>query len=378
MRSSRALVRGDARREPKRTLVGYALAFADIVAIIVAVDLRYLVPSPVWIERHYSNGYYPHIDGAIRGIFQPLPFSVGDALIIVLLVTLALWLFDTTRDALRRRKPAVIVAALLRTAALLALVFIWFTVAWGYSYDRVPAASKIIVDNARTNEDSVAKFADRVVDELNANAEAAHGVTVPTVSQMGTRLAPTFGAAIHRLGDDASFAAPPIKPTIFQLLMVASGSDGFMDPWTHELNVDATLSAYERPAVYAHEWAHLAGFADESEANLIAVLACTNSDDPLFRYSGWLLTWFNLPSNVHVTHELSALAAGDVEAIRKRYARQTNPTVARAQRTAYNAYLHANRVKAGYASYEYFIRWLTGAHFDKDGLPLVRPRTGAG
>jgi hypothetical protein len=40
--------------------------------------------------------------------------------------------------------------------------------------------------------------------------------------------------------------------------------------------------------------------------------------------------------------------------------------------------LHANRVKAGYASYEYFIRWLTGAHFDENGLPLVRARTRSG
>ena len=30
----------------------------------------------------------------------------------------------------------------------------------------------------------------------------------------------------------------------------------------------------ERPFVIAHEWGHLAGFADESEANFIAWLAC--------------------------------------------------------------------------------------------------------
>jgi Protein of unknown function (DUF3810) len=356
----------------------YALMLADLAAIFVAVDMRFFVPTPIWIERHYSNGYYPHIDAVLRSFAQPLPFSLGDALGVVFVVTLGTWLFDTTRDAFRRRRFGKIGVAALRICSVLALIFIWFMVAWGYNYGRVPAASKIIVDNSRTNEDSVAAFADRVVDELDANAEAAHAVKVPSVAEMGAGLAPTFEAAIHRLGDEASYSAPPIKPTVFQLVMTASGSDGFMDPWTHELNVDATLSPYERPAIYAHEWAHMAGFADESEANLIAVLACTNSSDPLFRYSGWLLTLFNLPSNVKITHRLSELAASDIEAIRRRYARQTNPTVARAQRTAYNAYLHANRVKAGYASYEYFIRWLTGAHFDENGLPLVRSRTKSG
>jgi len=356
----------------------YALMLADLAAIFVAVDMRFFAPAPAWIERHYSNGYYPHIDTALRSVAQPLPFSAGDALAIVFVVTLGTWLFDTTRDAFRRRAFGKIGVAGLRICGLLALIFMWFMVAWGYSYGRIPATAKIIVDNGRTNEDSVAAFADRVIDELNSNADAAHAERVPSVAEMGARLGPTFEAAIHRLGDDASYSAPPIKPTIFQLFMTASGSDGFMDPLTHELNVDATLSPYERPAIYAHEWGHMAGFADESEANLIAVLACTNSSDPLFRYSGWLLTLFNLPSNVHVTHRLSALAASDIDAIRRRYARQTNPTVAHAQRTAYNAYLHANRVKAGYASYEYFIRWLTGAHFDENGLPLVRARTRSG
>lgn len=356
----------------------YALLVADFAAIFVAIDMRVISPSPAWIERHYSNGYYPHIDEAIRSVSQPLPFSLGDALLIVLLVTLATWLTDTVRNAVRRRKPEVAGPTFLRICAVLALVFIWFMVGWGYSYDRIPAARKIVVDNSRTNEDSVAAFAEHVVDELNANTEAAHGAVPLSVAAMGARLQPTFEAAIRRLGDDAAFAAPPIKPTIFQLVMTSSGSDGFMDPWTHELNVDATLSAFERPAIYAHEWAHLAGFADESEANFIAVLACTNASDPSLRYSGWLLTWFNLPSNVRPTHRASPLVAADIEAIRKRYERQVNPTVARAQRTAYNAYLHANRVKAGYASYEYFIRWLTGARFDKEGLPLVRARTKAG
>ena len=356
----------------------YALMLADLAAIFVAVDMRFFVPTPFWIERHYSNGYYPHIDAVLRSFAQPLPFSLGDALAVVFVVTLGTWLFDTTRDAFRRRRLGKIAVAGLRICSILAVIFIWFMIAWGYNYGRVPAASKIIVDNSRTNEDSVAAFADRVVDELDANAEAAHAVKVPSVAEMGAGLTPTFEAAIHRLGDEASYSAPPIKPTVFQLVMTASGSDGFMDPWTHELNVDATLSPYERPAIYAHEWAHMAGFADESEANFIAVLACTNSSDPLFRYSGWLLTLFNLPSNVKITHRLSELAASDIEALRRRYARQTNPTVARAQRTAYNAYLHANRVKAGYASYEYFIRWLTGAHFDEKGLPLVRSRTRSG
>lgn len=37
-----------------------------------------------------------------------------------------------------------------------------------------------------------------------------------------------------------------------------------------------------------HEFAHLKGFMQEDEANLIGYLACINSDDAFFRYSGYM------------------------------------------------------------------------------------------
>ena len=38
--------------------------------------------------------------------------------------------------------------------------------------------------------------------------------------------------------------------------------------------------------VAAHEWAHLAGYADESEANFVGWLTCARASDAA-RYSGW-------------------------------------------------------------------------------------------
>ena len=46
------------------------------------------------------------------------------------------------------------------------------------------------------------------------------------------------------------------------------------DPFFLETLLAPDLLDVERPFVIAHEWGHLAGFADESEANFIAWLAC--------------------------------------------------------------------------------------------------------
>ena len=340
----------------------------DIVAIGLAFAIRFLQPPPRWIEEHYSNGAYPAIDRIVRSLTGPLPFCLGDVLFVIAVVWLLRYVILTLPRA--RVDLLALPRLALRLVAVASALFVWFMLSWGYGYSRVPLADKIVVHNERTNEDTVSRFADRVVDELSRSASAAHRERIDDRT-VALRLQPSFEAAIARLGDVASFAPPHVKPTVFQPLMQLSATSGFTDPWTHEINVDAGAFAFERPAYYAHEWAHIAGFTDEAEANFISVLACTNSHDPLLVYAGWLLVWFNMPSDVHVTHRISRLAYADIAAIRARVLRHMNRSVQHVQQVAYDKYLKSNRVKAGYDSYRLFIRWMTGADFDADGLPRV-------
>ncbi|MDQ2857658.1 MAG: DUF3810 domain-containing protein [Candidatus Eremiobacteraeota bacterium] len=342
----------------------------DAGAVLAALAVRYAMPSPDWIERYYSNGVYPLVDVLVRGLTQRLPFCLGDVLFVAALGWLVrYWIVTLRRE--RRKRRAVLVRLVPRTIAAACVIFIWFMFAWAYNYGRIPLASKIPVHTERTDEDSVAALADRVVDRLSALAAPAHRSRDGDAASVA-RLQPSFEATIARLGDRSGFEPPRVKPTLFQRMLQASATTGFTDPWTHEVNLDAGALRFERPAIYAHEWAHVAGFADESEANFISVIACTTSGDPLLAYSGWLLVWFNLPPGVRVTHRISARAYADIQAIRARFVRNVNPNVERATRVAYDRYLKSNRVKAGYASYRLFVRWMTGADFDRYGLPVVR------
>lgn len=341
----------------------------DITVLLVAVAVKLLQPAPAWVERHYSNGFYPPFDRFVRFFTQAVPLCVGDVLLGLALALLAAGWFRALSGSRRGRGERAGRMAF-HTVATLGAIFIWFMLSWAFNYQRIPLADKIPVHNARTNEASVNAYGDRVVDELSRYVAPAHRETL-TDAQAGALLVPTFTATIARLGDRAAFAPPRIKPTIFQPYFQMSGTTGFTDPWTHEVNLDASAPRFERPAIFAHEWAHVSGFADESEANFISVIACTTSTDPLLRYSGWILIWSNLGSNVHVTHRLSRLAYADLKAIRDYYERHVNKGVARASQAAYDSYLKGNHVKAGYASYHLFVRWLTGADFDKSGLPIV-------
>jgi hypothetical protein len=344
--------------------------FFDAFALAAALAVKLIVPSSAWIEDHYANGAYPHIDRAVRALTGPVPFCVGDVLFFAALLWLARYWFVTLRRARGGRLRAAARAAL-RTLAAAAFVFVWFECSWAYNYSRIPVAEKLVLHRERTDEDSVARFADRAIDELSRWAPAAHRERLDDAA-LARRLQPRFEATIHRLGDVAAFAPPRVKPTVFQPMMQLSATSGFTDPWTHEVNLNASTFPVERPALYAHEWSHVAGFADESEANFISAVTCTGSRDPLLAYSGWILVYFNLPANVRITHRISRLAYGDLIAIHDRYVREANRQVAQAQRVAYDRYLKSNHVKAGYASYELFIQLMTAADFDRDGLPVVR------
>ena len=55
-----------------------------------------------------------------------------------------------------------------------------------------------------------------------------------------------------------------------------------------EANYNDVMGIMKKPATMCHELAHIRGYIYEDEANFIAFLACVESDDAAFQYSGYL------------------------------------------------------------------------------------------
>jgi hypothetical protein len=64
---------------------------------------------------------------------------------------------------------------------------------------------------------------------------------------------------------------------------------GIYFPFTGESYLDPSLHALEKPFTIAHEMAHSYGVTDEGEANFIAWVICTRSEEPILRYAAHLL-----------------------------------------------------------------------------------------
>jgi hypothetical protein len=151
------------------------------------------------------------------------------------------------------------------------------------------------------------------------------------------------------------------------------------DPFFLETLVASDVLPFEQPHVIAHEWSHLAGIADEGEANFVGWLACVHGA-PAHRYSGWLFLYQQmLPSLARSDRATiaAALAAGpraDLEASRERYLRNVNPRVSWAGWRMYDSYLRANRVESGAASYAEVVQLVLGVEFAGDWQPVKRLR----
>ena len=68
------------------------------------------------------------------------------------------------------------------------------------------------------------------------------------------------------------------KRSLLGLYFRWAAIDGMTDPFFLEMIVNPDVLPVERPFVVAHEWAHLAGYAEESEANFVAWLTCAHGD----------------------------------------------------------------------------------------------------
>jgi Protein of unknown function (DUF3810) len=129
------------------------------------------------------------------------------------------------------------------------------------------------------------------------------------------------------------------------------------------LNPD--LTPPERPAVLAHEWAHLAGFAPEDDASFVGILAAMRADDGA-RYSAWLTLAFDATNQLPRTDRqrlLDKLDEGpkrDQQAIFDRLKMRIEP-VEQVSWQTYDRYLKSQGVAEGVGSYSRVVQLLVGS-----------------
>jgi hypothetical protein len=337
--------------------------------IIALAGLAAIVPlSPTAVESWYSRGAYPIIQRTITPLSNLVPIALLDIAALSLAAIL-------TVVFLRRYLAVGLARALTRIAATLitltAVIFLCFLAMWGLNYRRLPLESKLTYDASRVTRDSALLLGRHALGEVNALHAAAYDAAAA-----GPTLEAAFAAAEQRLGHHRQTVTGRAKRSALERYFRAAAIDGMTDPFFLEIIINPDTLPFERPFVLAHEWAHLAGYANEAEANFVAWLACSEGG-PMARYSGWLAIFEHVAASLPRADRV-ALASGlgpgprqDLDAAARRYATAT-PVVRAAAREVYDGYLRANRVSDGVANYSAVIRLMLGAGLTSGERPTLR------
>ena len=348
------------------------------VTLLTFAVLGALAPLPPrFVEQWFSTSIYPAIQHIVTPLSNSVPFAVFDVLCGAAAIVTSAVLIRAIRTARRSRSARPLGRALGLLLIGGAGVYLWFLLFWGLNYRRVPMTERLRVEAGGPAAAAVVQLGRNAATQLNELHDEAHAI--------GWRNQPMEDAALRRGFDeiqralsDAPSAVPGrLKQTIFGPYFRWSGVDGMVNPFGLEVLANPDLLPFERPFVAAHEWAHLAGYADEAEASFVGWLACLRGGAAA-RYSAWLLMYWQVNAELSQAERASlatALAPGpraDIDAIVARIRRGQWPLLRNASWQLYDQYLKANRVEEGVRSYGLVVTLILRAEFDDGWIPVRR------
>jgi hypothetical protein len=362
------------------TTLSCLISSKRIMVVVLAAVLAWLPTPSGIVERVYSTWGYAALQRVLTALSNRVPFALFDVLIFVVVGG---WVALAVRDGTRRgpeTRGSLLRAAgriSARTIVWAAGLYLMFLLVWGLNYRRTTLEEKLSFDDRAVTRGAARTLALMAAERLNGLHAAAHAAGWPAPGAIDPSLAEALARADRAIGGRGTMTPGRPKATILDWYFRRTATEGMTDPFFLETLISTSLLPFERPFVVAHEWSHLAGIAQEGEANFLAWLACVNASPPA-QYSGWLFLYSELvaaldePGRAEVRSSLETGPRADLAAIRERVQREIDPRLAAAGRRVYDRYLKANRVEEGVESYGQVVKLVLGVRFRAGWVPQLR------
>ena len=292
-----------------------------------------------------------------------VPFSISEVLLYVLLLLLlgtgARLIFLKIRGRLERGAASRWGRSVLLTGTVL---FFLYMLNCGVNYYRnsfaettgIQADAYTVRELARTCE-----WLTREVNQYASQVERDEEGLAKIDNQVGDKAAEAMEAAGERYPGLSGYYPNP-KGLLNPWLLSVQQLSGIYAPFTIEANYNTAMTDYNLPFTACHELSHLRGFMREEEANFIAFLACRESEEPEFQYSGSLLGWINCMNVLYqadyqtweeIHDKICPEVKADLAANNEFWA-QYDGRVAEVADQVNDNYLKANGQEAGVQSYD--------------------------
>lgn len=342
-----------------------------LLVLLSLITLTKLIPLWGFI---YTTRIYPIIGSLLSPISGLFPFAVGDIFIALSIVWVIFYpIYEIKwRKQLAKRffflaakrgcypKKKVVFG---RVAEYLLWVYAWFYIAWGLNYSQPNIYCRTGMKSVEVSEAKFREFAYRYADSINYLSEEFNGMVDDGLkNRVRDAVLKGYNEIGAKEGINAPFNQHPhAKTMLFTPLSSMSGVTGSMGPFFCEFTLNGDIRPHDYPAIYAHEFAHLLGIANEGEANFYSYIVCTASSDKAVKFSGYYHIFFHVLRNVfdilgekegekflkYIRPEIIQLAKSD----RNYWLSKRCKVLDAAQDFIFDLYLRGNHVSEGRKSY---------------------------
>jgi hypothetical protein len=352
-----------------------------ILLIILSILIKWASWYPDWVEKNYSQGFFPWIAKAQRFLFGWIPFSIGDIFYGFLTLLILVKTFQFFKAIIKKRfTRQYFKSGLQQFIFFFLFIYVFFNLFWGLNYDRKGIAYQLKLDVKPYTLADLDTLATVILDRTNYYAKFVSEAQRDSFNKK-SRLFSSAQEAFDALGKKYSFlnySTKSIKASIYSYLGNYLGFQGYYNPFSGEGQVNTTIPRFLEPYVTTHEIAHQLGYAKESEANFVGFLACRSYESNAFRYSTYYDMYNYTVGEIFLRD--TALAkkfqekrhpqlVKDVKEYKDFYRRYHN-FVQDIVMWGYGNFLKANNQPAGKRSYNEVVAWLI-AYYKKFGTDAL-------
>ena len=340
----------------------YNGVFRDLMAVIVFGILTAIL---IWVGKNnpefIADTYLPYSRAAadiLSKITGFVPFSIAEIILYLVVIGMT---FSMIRLIFRlitgpRRIYGLIkfITGWAVTAA--GLVFLFYAL-WGLNYYTPPLAERMALSvkdrSSRELYELCIVLADNA-NELAGEVERGADNKIPDIKFIRTaeQVAKDFSAVTGRKETRSKYILAS-KPFSYTQIT------GVFAYLTGECNINQNSTSAALPFTMAHEMSHRYGIAPEDEANFFAFYVTHQSDDPLVKYSGYMMALLYCQNKLYSSSKTlfrdlrgtySDLLADDFDQYIKHWA-QYDGKVAEKATAVNNTYLQAQGQQDGVKSY---------------------------
>lgn len=291
------------RKETKKIISPFA-CLSVIIFIIIGI---------VYLLTDFYPTFADLVNSTVSHSFRIMMASVGEmfpfSLLEALIACLPLILFAVIYRAVKVFSNFNLrIRLIINLLAVVLIIYSGHILALGIAHNTTPIDERMYLSTVEVSEENLTETLTDLVDEINSlsdqvdrdeNGVFTHGYSYSEISDNVSAYYSSFAEQYGLPGGYKSTA----KGVRVSAVMSYLGITGIYSYVTGEANINTMYPDYVTLFTIAHEMSHQRGILRENEANFLAYILLSSSEDPAMRYSAAVNMYSYFASALYKTNK---------------------------------------------------------------------------